>query len=169
MRKRIRIGRRDENRSRNLIRIKAVVNPHMKSRGSRPHKHVRRRDIRGVQKLMQIIRDSPERTRRRPRLAPSICRAVIPARVCKFRDLRLYFNPAVTRSVTSAVEYDRRTPFTRAKDVQRAPANINRPANLWIPLSILSPADLLVDNTRYREHNNQQKQRFCDRDHPSLR
>src|SRR2546428_1715066 len=111
---------------------------------------VRRRDAGAMQQLVQLGGHRRAGTRERARIAPAFARAVEPAGFGELGNFRLDLRPRVPRVTCAGLEDHRRTPLTRAEDVQAPPADIYRSADLRESFAIPAFTNLFVRDARER-------------------
>ena len=73
------------------------------------------------------------------------------AKLCGFRLNRA---PTIAGRVTESIEYDGRTALAGAKNIERAPADIDGPANLQIPPPVPALSNLFQKSARTQHCDN---------------
>src|SRR6266480_1631041 len=109
---------------------------------------VRRRDAGAMQELVQLGGHRRAGTGERARIAPAFARAVEPAGSGELGNFWLDLRPRVPRVTCAGLEDHRRTPLTRAEDVQAPPADIHGSADLRESFAIPTLSDLFVNGAR---------------------
>ncbi len=101
-----------------------------------------------MQQLVQLGGHRRAGTRERARIAPAVARAVEPAGFGELGNFRLDLRPRVPRVTCAGLEDHRRTPLTRAEDVQAPPADIHRSPDLRQAFVIPALTNLFVHDAR---------------------